>query len=303
MDVDTYLYEDDSWGDRLTKYNGTEITYDTIGNPLIYNNGSAYTFTWTDGRRLATATKDAVAYAFTYNEEGIRTSKTVGGVKHIYTLDGSRIVSEQWGNHFVLYLYDESGAPVGMQYRMSSYAEGVFDTFYFEKNLQGDIVSVYNENGVKLVSYVYDAWGNFETYTHTTNIGGAQYNPFRYRGYFYDADLGLYYLNSRYYDSNTGRFLNADGQLNGGLLGYNQFAYCLNNPIIYADYFGDFTLTLMKKKDEENSFSEPDYWKMTDFDVDSYIVDTKGNVFMLPYDANNFTEAVRIYDITIHIMD
>ena len=60
--------------------------------------------------------KGGVSYSFTYNDEGIRTSKTVGGVKHTYILDGTRIVSEQWGNYFVVYLYDESGAPIGMQY-------------------------------------------------------------------------------------------------------------------------------------------------------------------------------------------
>ena len=299
---------------------------------------------------------------------------------------------------------DENGAPIGMQYRTSSYAEDVFDTFYFEKNLQGDIVAVYNSSGTKLVTYKYDAWGNHTTaYSNGGNTTGAQYNPFRYRGYYYDSDLGLYYLNSRYYDANTSRFLNADGQLNGGLLGYNQFAYCLNNPVIYADYFGEFPwlivvalvavvisltscetsepewrpagahdtfeealeaglnevfqITATKHEEwaryvfeeggyyfyrrgrnelksdgsdsvyyeidpypnetllaifhshtnietgEENSFSDPDYRKMSDHGVDSYMVDTEGNVFMLPHDANYYTEAVRIHDITIHIMD
>ena len=117
-----------------------------------------------------------------------------------------------------------------MQYRNESYAEGVFDTFWFEKNLQGDVVAIYNNAGVKLASYIYDAWGNFTvTYTNGGATTAAQYNPFTYRSYYYDDDLGLYYLNSRYYDSNTGRFINADGQLNDSLLGYNLFAYCGNN--------------------------------------------------------------------------
>ena len=71
----------------------------------------------------------------------------------------------------------------------------------------------------------------------------AQYNPFTYRGYYYDSDLGLYYLNSRYYDSNTGRFIGADGQLNDSLLGYNLFAYCENNPVMYIDPTGEFAFT------------------------------------------------------------
>ena len=130
-----------------------------------------------------------------------------------------------------------------MQYRTLSYAEGAFDTFYFEKNLQGDIIAVYNASGTKLVGYTYDAWGNCTTtYYNGGASTGAQYNPFRYRGYYYDSDLGFYYLNNRYYDSKTGRFINSDSVLNGGvgLTSYNSFAYCSNNPIKYSDPSGYF---------------------------------------------------------------
>ena len=242
----TYTYGDASWGDRLTKYGNASITYDAIGNPLTYNNGTAYTFTWKDGRRLATATKGGRVYSFEYNDEGIRTSKTSAGVKHTYVLDVSRIVSEQWSNNFIAYFYDESGTPIGMQYRTSSYGIGEFDTFYFEKNLQGDIVAVYNESGTKLVSYTYDAWGNFTTtYYNSGSSTAAKHNPFRYRGYYYDTDLGLYYLNSRYYDSNTGRFINADeytviGATPMALTDKNLYAYCDNNPVTRADGDGEF---------------------------------------------------------------
>ena len=399
--TETYTYGDSTWGDRLTAYNGTSVTYDAIGNPESYYNG--FYFTWADGRRLAFASVGMDSYSFTYNDEGIRTSKTYNGyITHKYTLDGSRIVSEEWDNHFILYLYDESGAPIGMQYRTSNYAENVFDTFYFEKNLQGDIVSVYNENGVKLISYSYDAWGNHTaTYSNGGGSTGAQYNPFRYRGYYYDIELGLYYLNSRYYDSNIGRFINADGQLNNNILGYNQYAYCENNPVMYVDHTGKFpwlvlaaliviatvsfsgceippperrpagaydsfdealesglnevyNLTQQNHKEfsgyvfeeggyyfyragrdrlsstynesvvfdvnlekgetlkalfhshtsneysPENTFSLQDYWRMTEYDVDSYVVDTQGWVYKLPFNARNYTEAERIYSITIN---
>ena len=139
---------------------------------------------------------------FAYNDEGIRTSKKSGSVEHIYTLDGSRIVSETWGQRMLLYFYDESGAPLGLQYRQSSYAAGVFDTFYFEKNIFGDIVAVYAENGQKIGTYTYDAWGNCTTTVASGNTTLQStilrtYNPFRYRGYFYDTETGLYYLQSR----------------------------------------------------------------------------------------------------------
>ena len=175
--------------------------------------------------------------SYDYNDEGIRTNKTVNGVEHTYYLSGSQIVAEEWGSNLCVYLYDADGSPIGMRYRTTSMAKGDFYTFWFEKNLQGDIVAVYNESGTKVYTYQYDAWGNC-TATPVSSIGSniyAQYNPFRYRGYYYDSELGMYYLQSRYYDPAIGRFINSDGQLNGGLLGYNQFAYCANNPVMNVD--------------------------------------------------------------------
>ena len=66
-------------------------------------------------------------------------------------------------------------------------------------------------------------------------------NPIRYRGYYYDTDLGLYYLQSRYYDPETGRFVNADAyaQTGTGLLDKNMFAYCLDDPVNLVDEAGD----------------------------------------------------------------
>lgn len=104
-----------------------------------------------------------------------------------------------------------------MQYRTTSYAAHVFDTFYFEKNLQGDIIAVYNSNGEKIGSYTYDAWGNCTVSvvsgnTTLENNIVRTYNPFRYRGYYYDTETGLYYLQSRYYNPEWGRFLNSEFQ-------------------------------------------------------------------------------------------
>ena len=82
------------WGDLLTNYNGTAITYDAIGNPLSYYNGENYTFTW-DGRRLATAAKGSNTMSFTYDDEGIRTSKTVNGVTTNYYYESSLLMKEE----------------------------------------------------------------------------------------------------------------------------------------------------------------------------------------------------------------
>ena len=129
-------------------------------------------------------------------------------------------------------------------YRTASMAADTFYYYIYEKNLQGDIVAIYNIDGERLVSYKYDAWGNVSVSNHNisgTNAG-AQYNPLRYRGYYYDEEIGLYYLNSRYYDPRTGRFLNADDTAylgaDGTPLSYNLFAYCGNNPVMYSDKSG-----------------------------------------------------------------
>ena len=228
----------------LPAIGSTAIAYDAIGNPTTYN---GYSLTW-DGRQLKKMGRNAYVLEFLYNADGIRTSKTVNGVEHVYTLNGSQIVSEAWSGTLFVYLYDESGSPIGIQYRYDSYAAGTFNTFYFEKNLQGDIVAIYTESGEKVLSYTYDAWGNHTTTWHNTSGANllALYNPFRYRGYYYDIETGLYYLQSRYYNPAWGRFLNADGYVNanGDLIGFNMYAYCGNNPVNGYDPTGKWTFSL-----------------------------------------------------------
>ena len=130
-----------------------------------------------------------------------------------------------------------------MQYRLASYSTDQWDVFWFERNPQGDIVAVYNDLGTKLISYTYDAWGN-AAISYATGVNASSIpakNPFRYRGYYYDKDLGLYYLQSRYYDQKIGRFISPDSieyldpeSING----LNLYAYCGNDPINYADPSG-----------------------------------------------------------------
>ena len=134
-----------------------------------------------------------------------------------------------------------------MRYRTSSMAEGVFYTFWFDKNLQGDVVSVYNETGTKVLSYTYDAWGNKTTTVHNSSGSNsyAQYNAITYRGYYFDSETNLYYVSSRYYDAKIGRFVSPDNTAvltaaMDGLTDKNYFAYCDNNPIMRADKGGDF---------------------------------------------------------------
>ena len=148
--------------------------------------------------------------------------------------------------NITLYIYDETGV-IGMQYHASNYDTDVWDVYWYEKNLQGDITGIYNESGEKYISYYYDAFGNcYDTYEAPDAHGcTAEANPFRYRGYYYDSDLGLYYLNSRYYDSYTGRFISPDtsavlAATPTALTDKNLYAYCDNNPVMRADNGGDF---------------------------------------------------------------
>ena len=145
----------------------------------------------------------------------------------------------------MLFGFPAASAAGGSQGQAFTYAANRFDTFYFEKNIFGDIVAVYNEDGDKIGSYTYDAWGICTTTTESGITAVEKYivrtyNPFRYRGYYYDTDTGLYYLQSRYYNPQWGRFLNADGYVSTGqgLLGYNMYAYCNNNPVMGYDPTG-----------------------------------------------------------------
>ena len=224
--TDTYSYGSDTWLDLLTAYNGSPITYDAIGNPLTYYNGMS--FTWGDGRQLSTLNKaDGTQIQYRYDMNGIRTHKTVGGVTTEYIVNGAMILREIKGNTTYSYYYDEAGAPVAMQSGSTIY--------YFEKNAQGDIVSLRDATGIEVAHLIYDAYGNTVSIDNPQNL----HIPFRYRGYYYDADTGFYYLQSRYYDPEIGRFINADdvNYLESSTLG-NLFAYCGNNPVMGIDLDG-----------------------------------------------------------------
>ena len=239
QDTDTYTYGNSINGDRLMRYNNVSCVIDALGNPLRYANGTNYIMTWTKGRQLAKTVNGGVTTTYTYNADGIRTSKTVGGVTTVYALDGTTILAEQKDGVVIRYFYDANGSPVGFMYNGTRY--------HYEKNLQGDIVAILNYAGTALVTYAYDAWGNIVSETYSASYEYlANANPFRYRGYYYDVETGFYYLQSRYYDPVTGRFINADSYINanGDLVGYNMYAYCSNNPVMYVDPSGEATFSI-----------------------------------------------------------
>ncbi|MGE5455740.1 MAG: RHS repeat-associated core domain-containing protein, partial [Ignavibacteriales bacterium] len=244
--INTYTYSyDTNWKDQLINYNGNAITYDEIGNPLTYGNN--ITYSWINGRELETYTDTSknVEVEYAYNDEGIRTSKIVNGVEHKYYLEGTNIIYETIGENTLYYFYDSTGSIEGFKYNN--------DLYYYIKNGQNDIIGIIDDEGNQVVSYTYDSWGQIISITDNlgteitdpTNIGNI--NPFRYRSYYYDGEIGLYYLNSRYYNPEMSRFLNADGYVSTaqGLMDSNMFVYTSNNPIIRSDMTGNVWDTVL----------------------------------------------------------
>ena len=222
-----YTYDNDAWKDELTSYKGEAIEYDDIGNPELYR---GWGMTW-QGRQLVKAEKDKTL-TFTYDSEGIRTSKTVGSTTTKYLLNGTQILAQTTNGITTSFFYDQQGNRVAM-------ADSSNHFYYYIYNLQGDVIALADAaTGKLVVTYTYDAWGKLVELKDTTANSIGTQNPFRYRGYYYDTETSLYYLQSRYYDPDTGRFISADGQLNEGVLGYNMFAYCENNPVNMSDESG-----------------------------------------------------------------
>lgn len=222
-----YEYTDKVWKDLLTTFNGQKIVYDEIGNPILYRDNIV--FEWT-GRQLTSVQNGDDVVIYTYDSNGIRKSKTINNITTFYQNDGTKIVSETTNGNTIWYIYDESDSVIGLEYNGKAY--------YFEFNALGDVIRIFDEDGKYISEYVYDAWGNVIEVKGNEEI--AKINPFRYRGYYQDNETGFYYLESRYYDCYTGRFLNADTVLDvsGKAIENNLFAYCYNNPIMNLDPTG-----------------------------------------------------------------
>ena len=252
--------------DRLVRIGSTSVSYNTMGCPTTYD---GYTASWTRGKlsKLTNGTKlsGTNTYNYSYNAYGQRTGKsyvytpstmagsavalgTLTRCNQVFHYDSSgRLVCETKSceyhgelgtNERVIYLYDENGI-IGMDYT----AYGATNSYYFRRNLLGDVTDIYNAAGTRVAGYYYDAYGNCTVASDTTNYSVAHANSIRYRGYYYDEDMKLYYLNSRYYCPEWRRFISPDSidyidpeSVNG----LNLYAYCNNDPVNYVDPSGHF---------------------------------------------------------------
>ena len=236
-----------SWYDELTSADGLQFLYDEIGNPVSINDLS---LEWSSGRLLDcvyTANSDGtknVFSSYTYDEKGIRTSKTYSGVTTYFTTRDGCITSQYQLDdagmviNEIIFIYDTNNQLIGF-----TYDNGVY---YYLKNHMNDVLAILDENGNIIVEYSYDAWGipsvtNY--YGDDADVRIDEINPMLYRGYYYDWEFGAYYLQSRYYFPIVNRFLNADipefaHQKKNEYAGANLFAYCNNNPVNKYDSNG-----------------------------------------------------------------
>ena len=251
----SFGYTNPSWPDLLTSVTSGSTTKDILyegqtqtsgipssGNPVTYYNGKDYSFTWTKGRQLTSATVDGEQVSYTYDMSGVRSNKQVGDTTYTYTTLSGKVMRQTWGDNNALeFVYDDGNQPFAVIYKHGQTTE----LYYYVLNAQGDVSAILDSSGKLAASYDYDAWGNCTVYdssakvlTDPTSI--ANLNPLRYRGYYYDAETGFYYLQSRYYDPAICRFINADGQLSiTDFVGSNLFAYCGNDPVNRIDPTGE----------------------------------------------------------------
>ncbi|MBC8533591.1 RHS repeat-associated core domain-containing protein [Yeguia hominis] len=201
--------------------NNGNLTSSTYGNGFVVG----YGYDTLD--RVTSKTYNGVRkFSWSYNRDG-----QIG--RHRDYVNGNKILAQKTGNTVTWFYYDQEGTRVAMEHGGKLY--------YYLYNLQGDVIALCDASSKQIVAkYSYDAWRKLLTKENLGTGTIADVNPFRYRGYYYDSETSLYYLNARYYDPETGRFLNADAIIGGnvGAAGYNLFAYAGNNPISMRDSDG-----------------------------------------------------------------
>ena len=211
--------------------------------------------TWQNGRQLKSIkVDDTTTLEFTYDINGQRQSKVEkknGAAVHTtkYYYDGTKLVGENKDGTIVWYDYDENGTPIGMRFSG--------DDYVFRRNLQGDITGIFDSTGTLVVEYTYgNAWGFGITVSGSKAAEIGACNSLRYRGYYYDSESGLYYLNTRYYDPSICRFVNADtvsvlsNNNNYNTYHLNFYSYCDNSPVVRYDPTGMFWQELWQSMEQ-----------------------------------------------------
>lgn len=238
VSVTPYSYRATLWRDQMTAYKGEKCEYDAIGYPTKYRNHIA---TFKYGGRMMSFDDNT----YVYDASGERVSKVANGVETKYLIVAGKVVRSVTSGNVTDFFYDNYGIS-SIKYNGVSY--------FMRKNILGDVTHIYDTVGNLRAQYVYDAWGNHKVLdangledTNQSSIGNI--NPIRYRGYFYDVETKLYYLKTRYYDPETGRFISADDTQflePNTVNGLNLYSYCGNNPVMNVDPNGQsITLAIL----------------------------------------------------------
>ena len=224
-----YDYADQAWGDLLTFYDSRIFSYDANGN---LTNDRIWEYTWQQGRQLASMTNGSKTWVFEYDANGMRIGRSNGTKTYSYLYTNGLLSRMILGDDTLCFAYDAVGAPLTVNYNGT--------TFYYVTNLQGDVIAILDRTGYPVVQYTYNAWGELLSATGPMLSSLGALNPLLYRGYVYDRETELYYLQSRYYDPVIGRFINLDAYVSTGqgILGNNMFTYCGNNPVNRTDCSG-----------------------------------------------------------------
>lgn len=228
----TYTYKDRAGqttdGKQLTTNQIANIAYTGIANPfdLSYEYDAI-------GNVSKVSQGSTVVAEYQYDMDGVRDSKTVDGVKHEYITQGGNVTLERWNDgeeKSLEFIYDNGGAPYSVIYSRGNEV----DTYYYILNQQGDVIRIVDTSGKTVAEYTYNGWGEILNVSNAKGSEIGTINPILYRGYYYDFELNMYYLQSRYYDPVMKRMVYADDESvseKATLRDHNLFSYCDNNPV------------------------------------------------------------------------
>ena len=217
---------------KIKLIQGEVITRYQQASPFGYNGSLVTILNSRRGAPLREHSRTLASYEYTDDANGMRTSRSNGSTTYTYVYNGSQLTQMTKGSDTLYFTYGALG-PTTVTWNGT--------TYYYALNAQGDVIGIFDDGGNGVVLYNWDnAWGYHPQPEGPMADTLGTLNPLRYRSYVYDEETGLYYLQSRYYNPEIGRFINADALVSTGqgLLGNNMFAYCRNNPVCRKDIPG-----------------------------------------------------------------